>query len=98
MTKLVKDGVLERYGRSIYVIRDVREDEFYLMQERYVKGNYEIGITRIQSHSLNPIWVYDLERTLGDILRGSGADISLVVDAYKRYAASKEKNVFKRMQ
>ena len=55
MTKLVKDGVLERYGRGIYVIRDVREDEFYLKQQRYVKGNYEIGITRIQSPSLNPI-------------------------------------------
>lgn len=66
--------------------------------KRAVKGNVEIGITQIQLPSLNPLWVYDLERTLCDILRGSGADISLVVDAYKRYAASKEKNVFKRMQ
>ena len=69
-----------------------------VLVKRAAKGNVEIGITQIQSPSLNPIWVYDSERTLCDILRVSGADISLVVDAVKRYAASKEKNVFKWMQ
>ena len=42
--------------------------------------------------------VYDLERTLCDILRGSGSDIQIVGEAMKRYAASKDKNIHKLMQ
>ena len=42
--------------------------------------------------------VYDLERTLCDILRGSGSDVQIVGEAMKRYAASKDKNIHKLMQ
>ena len=52
----------------------------------------------IQSPSGNPIRVYDLERTLCDILRGSGSDIQIVGAAMKRYAASKDKDIHKLMQ
>ena len=41
--------------------------------------------------------VYDLERTLCDILRGSGSDIQIVGEAMKRYVASKDKNIHKLM-
>ena len=34
--------------------------------------NYEFGQTQIESPSGNPIRVYDLERMLCDVLRGSG--------------------------
>lgn len=66
--------------------------------KRVVPKNYEFGIIEIQSPSGNPIRVYDLERTLCDILRGSGSDIQIVGEAMKRYAASKTKDIHKLMQ
>ena len=62
-----------------------------------VPANYELGIIEIKSPSGNPIRVYDLERTLCDILRGSGSDIQIVVEAMKRYAASRNKNIHRLM-
>lgn len=68
--------------------------------KRVVPENYKFGIIQIKSPSGNPIHVYDLERTLCDILRGSGSgsDIQIVGEAMKRYAASKNKNIHKLMQ
>ena len=60
--------------------------------------NYEFGRIEVESPSGNPIRVYDLERTLCDILRGSGSDVQIVGEAMKRYAASKDKNIHKLMQ
>ena len=60
-----------------------------LIIKRVVPANYEFGIIEIKSPSGNPIRVYDLERTLCDILRGNGSDIQIVGEAMKRYAASK---------
>ena len=64
----------------------------------FVPENYEFGQIQIKSLSGNPIRVYDLERTLCDILRGSGSDIQIVSEAMKRYAASKDKNIHKLMK
>ena len=69
-----------------------------LIVRRVVPENYVFGQTQIASPSGNPIRVYDLERTLCDILRGSGSDIQLVGEAMKRYAASKDKNMHKLMR
>lgn len=66
--------------------------------KRVVWENYEFGITEIQSPSGNPIRVYDLERTLCDVLRGSGSDIQIIAKAMKRYASSKTKDIHKLMQ
>ena len=69
-----------------------------LIVNRAIPENYDFGIIEIQSPSGNPIRVYDLERTLCDILRGSGSDIQIVGAAMKRYAASKDKDIHKLMQ
>lgn len=69
-----------------------------LIIKRVVPKNYELGKIKIESPSANPIYVYDLERTLCDILRGSGSDIQIVNEAMKRYAASRDKNIHKLMQ
>ncbi|MEI3064810.1 MAG: SDR family NAD(P)-dependent oxidoreductase [Oscillospiraceae bacterium] len=61
-----------------------------LIIKRVVPENYEFGRIEIESPSGNPIRVYDLERTLCDILRGSGSDVQIVGQAMKRYAASKD--------
>ena len=69
-----------------------------LIIKRVVPENYEFGQIQIKSPSGNPIRVYDLERTLCDILRGSGSDIQIVSEAMKRYADSKDKNIHKLMK
>ena len=69
-----------------------------LIVKRVISENYEFGKIEIDSPSGNPIQIYNLERTLCDILRGSGSDIQIVNDAMKRYAASKNKNIHKLMQ
>lgn len=60
---------------------------------RVVEDNYDLGITEILSPSGNKIKVYDLERTLCDILRGKGSDIQIVNAAMKKYASSKQKDI-----
>lgn len=65
--------------------------------KRTVPDNYELGIIETKSPCNNPIRIYDLERTLCDILRGSGSDIQIIGPAMKRYARSKEKDLYKLM-
>ena len=135
LQELVKNGIVYRFGRGLYVINNAWEDDFYLLQRKYRRGiyshdrapakytmtfpkgynavslkqenlivkrvipeNYEFGTCEAVSPSGNPIQVYDLERTLCDLLRGSGSDIQIVGEAMKRYAMSKDKNVNKLMQ
>ena len=66
--------------------------------KRVVPENYSFGVIERKSPCGNPIRVYDLERTLCDILRGSGSDIQVVGSAMKKYAASKGKDIHKLMQ
>ena len=69
-----------------------------LIVKRAIPENYDFGIIEIQSPSGNTIRVYDLERTLCDILRGNGSDIQIVSAAMKRYATSKDRDIHKLMQ
>lgn len=69
-----------------------------IIVKRVVPENYDFGIIEVKSPSGNPIRVYNLERTLCDILRSSGSDIQIISDAMKRYAASNEKNIHRLMQ
>lgn len=66
-----------------------------ILIKRVVPENYSLGVIEISSPSGNPLRIYDLERTLCDILRGSGSDIQIITSAMKRYAASKEKDIHK---
>lgn len=65
---------------------------------RVVPDNYSFGVIEILSPSGNTIKVYDLERTLCDILRGKGSDIQIVNAAMKKYASSKNKDINKLMK
>lgn len=66
--------------------------------KRVVPKNYSFGITELESPCGHPIWVYNLERTLCDILRGSGSDIQIIGSAMKRYADSKDKDIHRLMR
>ncbi len=66
----------------------------YDLKIRHVKAeNYELGITTAVSQMGNEVKVYNLERSLCDILRGAGSNIELINSAMKKYAASKERDV-----
>ncbi len=69
-----------------------------IIMKRVIPKNYAFGIIEIESPYGNPIRVYDLERTLCDIVRGSGSDLQVVKAAMKRYAGSKEKDIHKLME
>lgn len=66
-----------------------------IIAKRVVPENYSLGIIELRSPCDNPILAYDLERTLCDILRGSGSDIQIVGAAMKKYAISKGKDINK---
>lgn len=64
---------------------------FYLKEELY-----EIGIIEIKTPYGNKIKVYDLERTICDIIRNKKRiEIALFTDAMKRYAERKDRNSIK---
>lgn len=141
----VQSGDLTRFGRGLYSINDIWEDELFMLQQKYSRGiyshdtalyllgysdrtpasytmtfprgyntlslkdeniqmkrvipaNYSLGIIEISSPCNNPIRIYNLERTLCDILRGSGSDIQIINAAMKQYAQSKDKNIHLLMQ
>ena len=55
---------------------------------------YSLGVTKAQTPSGNAVAVYNAERTLCDVLRSRNrVDVGIVTDAFKRYAAMKEKNI-----
>ena len=66
----------------------------YNLNVRHVKmENYKLGITTAVSPMGNEIKIYNLERSLCDILRGSGSNVELINAAMKQYANSKNKNI-----
>lgn len=59
---------------------------------------YDLGIITVSSPVGNPIKVYDIERTLCDIVKARHrADIQVINQAMKTYAISKEKDIAKLM-
>ncbi len=59
---------------------------------------YGVGITTLSSANGNPIKVYDIERTLCDIVKARHrADIQVINQAMKDYAGLKNKNIGKLM-
>ncbi len=69
-----------------------------LTVKRVVPENYDFGLIQISSPQGNPLRVYELERTLCDLLRGSGGDVRAVEAAMRRYAASENRDMHKLMQ
>ena len=73
-----------------YNTPSLKEEKIFI--KRVVLKNYSLGITEVNSASGNKIKVYDIERTLCDIMRGNDGNIQLIGKAMKKYVQSKEKN------
>jgi predicted transcriptional regulator of viral defense system len=70
-----------------------------IRMKKVVKSIYELGIVERTTTFGNKIRLYDLERTLCDIVKGNNrCDIQIVNQAMKRYALSKEKNISRLLQ
>ena len=65
---------------------------------RVVKKFYSLGDIQASSPCGNAVHVYDIERTLCDMLRNRMSDIQVVIHAIKQYAQSKEKDIQKLIQ
>lgn len=73
------------------LLKDKNYEFFYIKEELY-----DVGITEIKSPYGNKIRVYDMERTICDIIRNKKRiEISLFTDAMKRYAERKDRNSIK---
>lgn len=72
-----------------------RED---IIIKHVIDDNYSFGIEVVESPCGNPVRVYGIERTLCDIVRGSGSDIQIVNDAMKRYAKMGGKDIHRLMK
>lgn len=67
-----------------------------LMAKLATKENYGIGITGVLSPCGNPLNIYDIERTLCDIVKiKHGGDIGVINQAMKTYATSRNKDIAK---
>lgn len=73
------------------LIKNKNYQFFYLKEDLY-----EIGITEMKTPYGNKVKVYDLERTICDIIRNKKKiEIALFTDAMKRYAERKDRNSIK---
>lgn len=73
------------------LIKDKNYQFFYLKDELY-----EVGITEMKTPYGNKVKVYDLERTICDIIRNKKKiEIALFADSMKRYAQRKDRNSIK---
>lgn len=66
--------------------------------KRVIKEKYGIGIVEVETPCNNKVRVYDIERTLCDIVKGQGCDIQIVNDAMKRYARMSGRDIQKLME
>lgn len=88
------DRTPERYDMTFPQGYNTKRLSEYNLNVRHVnERNYELGITALVSPMGNEIVAYNLERSLCDILRGSGSNIELIKSAMKQYANSNEKNM-----
>ncbi|MBP5773479.1 MAG: type IV toxin-antitoxin system AbiEi family antitoxin domain-containing protein [Eubacterium sp.] len=60
---------------------------------RVKETNYEEGIITLKTPFGNKVKVYDLERTLCDVMRGSNLDIETVQSSMKAYSGYKNKDI-----
>lgn len=65
---------------------------------RVIDDNYSLGITYIDTPANNHVKVYDVERCLCDMVKGSGDDLQITLYAMRKYAESKDRDINKLMR
>ena len=99
-TALYLHGYSDRVPLQLHMTFPVGYNTKSLSEEniavtRVSKENYNLGVTSVMSPYGNEIKVYDLERSLCDVLRGQGDDIQIVQTAFKKYVSDKARDINK---
>ena len=102
-TSLYLLGYSERVPITFHMTFPTKYNSASLKQEnvtvtRVNDLNYELGTTTVTTPAGNQVRIYDLERSLCDMLRGSSEDIQTIQYAMKKYAASKQRDINKLMR
>ena len=102
-TALYLLGYSERVPLTFHMTFPTKYNSASLKQEnvtitRVNDSNYALGLSGAVTPGGNQVQIYDLERSLCDILRGSGDDIQTIQYAMKKYAASKQRDINKLMR
>lgn len=75
----------------------LREDGFQVYTVK--KELHEVGVTTMETPFGHPVFVYDMERTVCDLLRSRrNIEMQVFQDALKQYARRKDKNLRTLMQ
>lgn len=89
------DRTPERYSMTFpanYNLTKPKEENIRCVQCK--KELYDLGIAKVVTPGGNTVSVYNVERTLCDILRiHSHMDIQIVTEAFKHYASKSNKNI-----
>ncbi len=102
-TALYLHGYSERVPLSMHMTFPTKYNSPSLLEEnviitRVIPSNYQLGVTTVITPFGNQVVVYDLERSLCDVVRGGGDDIQVVQYAMKKYASSRERDINKLMK
>ena len=102
-TALYLHGYSERVPLSVHMTFPTKYNSPSLDREnviitRVLPANYQLGVATVTTPSGNSVTVYDLERSLCDVVRGKGDDIQVVQYAMKKYAASRQRDINKLMK
>ncbi|MBP5469757.1 MAG: type IV toxin-antitoxin system AbiEi family antitoxin domain-containing protein [Candidatus Riflebacteria bacterium] len=62
-------------------------------KKQSIKELYNLGVIEIKDFSGNLVKVYELEKTLCDMMRGNNKDIEVITSAFKKYSFSETKNI-----
>jgi len=80
-----------------YNTKNIKNDRITVFSIK--KELYDIGLTKLKTLFGRQVKVYDMERTICDIIRSrSKMDIAILTDALKRYVKRKDKNIPKLME
>ena len=92
----VKERGLEQAVHGVYVSPDTWTDAMYILYLRCSQAvfSHETGITTMQTPFGHSVPVYDMERTICDLLRSrNNIEMQVFQDALKQYARRKDKNL-----
>ena len=103
-----KQRGVEQAAHGVYVSPDAWTDAMYLLHLRCAQAVFshesalffhDVGIVTMNTPFGNPVPVYDMERTICDLIRSrSGIETQTFQDALKQYAKRKDKDLRKLMR
>jgi len=101
-TALYLLGYSERVPFSFHMTFPTNYNTVSLNNENVVvtrvnDSNYGLGISKAETPNGNIVQLYNLERSLCDMMRGSTQDIQSIQYAMRKYATSKQRDINKLM-